>query len=232
MRKELNPKLCCKRQGGICACDPDFCSFPTIITSIQPAPKAMAVKNLTGLPLVITFNGIDGDIPSTITLKMAAPVEQDQRYEMLQRLLALAERLQKRVLTWREFEGVVADRLRAAAPAGYEHEQFEQWLLGAAANEIRKATGMPTNTPIAWNPNFLAAARGGWNARAAIQGRTPDGRTVDLPIFGGGSHDGKQLILVALPAPDTTSPVTCCNGNCNQGRDCPLRKPVTAGRAE
>jgi hypothetical protein len=35
----------------------------------------------------------------------------------------------------------------------------------------------------------------------AIEGRTIDGHTIDLEIFGGGAKDGKQLFIVALPAP-------------------------------
>jgi len=34
-----------------------------------------------------------------------------------------------------------------------------------------------------------------------IEGRTVDGNTIDLPIFGDGSKDGKRLFIVALPAP-------------------------------
>lgn len=40
-----------------------------------------------------------------------------------------------------------------------------------------------------------------------IEGRTHDGNTIDLPIFGDGTKDGKRLFIVALPVSQASAPV-------------------------
>lgn len=106
---------------------------------------------------------------------------------------------------------------QAAQPAEDERAAFEAWARDSRRSMFTASDSFEfdgeyyadRDTDNAWRAYQAGAAIAAqqpaqrlttrtWELH--IQGRTADSRTIDLPIFGGGSLDGKALILVELPA--------------------------------